>query len=146
MNDTINFILNTKDIKAVKKMKIVPGVENINIFEFLIYIEVTTNNQIRRHLSNIVDLEGLDKEILNFSVKDVSTFIKELSSPSFIKIFEKYTKGEYKQNKELLDILKSYSLNKFLKVNKLMNGEAIGYHEILFPTRKKQLKKVLSSK
>lgn len=142
MDESINFISSTKEYKAVKKMKVIPGVKEMDVLEFLVSVEVTTNLQINRLLEKMVDVNGLNLEVSNLFTKDVTSFIKEISS-SFVKNIEKYIKAPYKQDKELLDVLKSYSLNKYLLHNKIMEEDAVGYYKILFPARKKQLKKAI---
>jgi len=144
MNESINFISSTKEYKAVKKMKVIPGVKEMDILEFLVSVEVTTNLQINRLLEKIVDTNTFNLEIEKLFTKDVTSFIKEISSASFLKVIEKnILKDEYKKDKELLDVLKSYSLNKYLLHNKIMEEDAVGYYKILFPARKKQLKKAI---
>lgn len=144
MTELINFISNTKDYKAVKKMKISPGVKDLDILEFLSSVEVTTNLQLLRLIENIIDINDFNLEISKLFSKDVSSFIKEINSPLFLKTIEKVVKKEYKNNvKELTDVLKSYSLNRYLIENKVLEEDAVGYYKILFPSRKKQLKKAI---
>lgn len=143
MSDTINFISNTKEYRAVKKMKIVPGVKDLDILEFLASVEVTTNLQINNYIEKVIDVNLFNLEVYKYFSKDLSSFIKEMSSVSFIKILENVIKEPYKKDKELIDILKSYSLNKYFLNNNLMDENAVGYYKILFPSRKKQLKKAI---
>jgi hypothetical protein len=144
MTESINFISNTKDYKAVKKMKISPGVKDIDILEFLASVEVTTNLQILRLIEKIIDVDSFNLEISKLFSKDTTSFIKEINSPLFLKVIEKVINSEYKKDiKELTEVLKSYSLNRYLIENKLLEEDAIGYYKILFPSRKKQLKKAV---
>jgi len=144
MSEIINFISNTKEYRAVKKMKIVPGVKDLDILEFLVSVQVTTNLQILRLIEKIIDVNAFDIEISKLFTKDISSFIKEINSSSFLKIIDQVIKEEYKKDsKEILDVLKSYSLNRYLLSNQLMEDDAVGYYKILFPARKKQLKKAV---
>ncbi len=144
MNQTINFIANTNDFKSVKKMKIIPGVKDLDILEFLISIEVTSNFQINKYLGKIINLTSFNLEISKLFSKDPSFFIKEINLSNFSKIVEKSLNVEYKGNlKEVLDSLKSYTFNKYMLENNIMAENAVGYYKILFPTRKKQLKKII---
>ncbi len=143
MDETINFISSTKEYKAVKKMKVIPGVKEMDVLEFLVSVEVTTNLQINRLLEKMVDITSFNLEVSKLFTKDATSFIKEINSSAFAKNIEKTINDTYKQNKELLDVLKSYSLNKYLLHNKIMEEDAVGYYKILFPARKKQLKKAI---
>lgn len=144
MTENINFIANTNDFKSVKKMRILEGVKDSDILEFLASVQVTTNTQILKLLEKIVNLSLINQEISKLLSKEVSSFLKEINSSNFLKIIENNIYPEYKKNsKEIISILKSYSLNKYLIENKLMEEDAIGYYKILFPTRKKQLKKAI---
>jgi len=144
MDQTINFISNTADYRAVKKMKVNADIKPINILEFLISVEVTTNLQINRLLEKIVDITSFSLEIEKLFSKDIPSFLKEINSASFIKIIEQSIQSEYKNNiKDVLEVLKSYAFNKYLIYNKLMVDDVVGYYKILFPARKKQLKKVI---
>ncbi len=144
MSGNINFIANTKDFKSVKKMRVLPEVKDIDLLEFLVSVEVTTNIQINRLLEKIFNLTVINQEVSKLFSKDASSFLKEINSNSFLKVIESNVYSEYKGDlKEIVPIIKSYVFNRYLIENNLIEENAVGYYRILFPTRKRQLKKAI---
>lgn len=144
MTEQINFIANTADFKSVKKMRVLDGVKKKDVLEFLASIEVSTNAQILKKLNNIVDLTSFENEISNLLGKDISSFLNEINSSGFNKIVEKNIKKEYSKDlNKIIPILRSHSLNFYLLKNKLLDEDSVGYYKIIYPTRKKILKKVI---
>lgn len=141
MSEAINFISNTKDYKFVKKLKIEKETEKIEILDFLIFIEISTNLEIQKYLQKIINLNGFEKEItlhFNNNLQNLNNF---LNSNNFSKLIEKYMLKNT-SDKEVTDLLKAYFLNKYFMEKKVFENNAFGYYNVLFPSRKKQLKNI----
>jgi len=144
MEESIQFISNLKDFISVKKMKIAPEVTKSDIVEFLAAVQVSTNTKIKEYLEKIIDITKFNKETESLIALEPTKFFTEVNSTKTKKIISGLLSSEI--NKDLKDALIQayvvYLTEKYL----ISKGFVIGYHGIIFPTRKKQLKKVIKGK
>jgi len=142
MEESIQFMSNLKGFISVKKMKIAPEVTKSDIVEFLAAVQVSTNLKIREYLEQIIDITKFNKDTEYLMGLEPTKFFTDVSSAKTKKIIVPFLKEDI--HKDLKDALAQayvvYLTEKYL----ISKGFVIGYHGIIFPTRKKQLKKVIS--
>jgi len=141
MEESIQFISNIKGFVSVKKMKIAPEVTKTDIVEFLAAIQISTNTKIKEYLEQIIDINKLIKETEGLMAQEPTKFFTDINSSKTKKIISSHLSED--MNKDLKDAIAQayivYLTEKYL----ITKGFVIGYHGILFPARKKQLKKVI---
>ncbi len=142
MEESIQFISNLKGFISVKKMKIAPEVTKSDIVEFLAAVQVSTNLKIREYLEQIIDITKFNKDTESLMLLEPTKFFTDVNSAKTKKLIVPFLKEDI--HKDLKDALAQayvvYLTEKYL----ISKGFVIGYHGIIFPTRKKQLKKVIS--
>jgi len=143
-DEYIQFMSNIKDFNPDTKLVFNSKTTDLDILKYYISIQTPINKKITSLLEKVIDVKKLEQNNLALFKMDEDSFLKELNSSVFSKTIEKYLATEYKSNlKEVIDIFKSYSFNRYLLENNIMAENAVGYYKILFPTRKKQLKKAI---
>jgi len=141
MEESIQFMSSLKGFISVKKMKIAPEVTKSDIVEFLAAVQVSTNLKIREYLEQIIDITKFNKDTEHLMVLEPNKFFVEVNSAKIKKVIVTFLKDDIR--KDLKDALaQAYVV--YLTEKYLISKEyVIGYHGIIFPTRKKQLKKVI---
>lgn len=140
MSERIDFVSNVKGFTAVKKMNIDATKKSEDILQFLVSIQVSTNNKIKSLLAEIVDVEKLVSENKDLYDLDMPAFLTELYAAKTKKKINAVIPKDV--DKKLKDGLYEAVLVYLLEDYFLKNKKVIGYHQILFPALKK-LKKAI---
>jgi len=141
MEESIQFISNLKGFVSVKKMKIAPEVTKTDIVEFLAAVQISTNTKIKEYLEQIVDINKFNKDTENLLTQEPTKFFTDVNSAKTKKVIIALLAED--MNKDLKDAIAQayvvYLTEKYL----VSHGFVVGYHGIIFPARKKQLKKII---
>ena len=141
MEENIQFISNLKGFVSVKKMKIAPEVTKTDIVEFLAAIQISTNTKIKEYLEQIIDITKFNKDTENLLAQEPTKFFTDVNSAKIKKVIIAFLPLD--MNKDLKDAISQayvvYLTEKYLVAHEFV----MGYHGIIFPARKKQLKKII---
>ncbi len=141
MEENIQFVSNLKGFVSVKKMKITPEVTKTDIVEFLAAIQISTNTKIKEYLEQIIDITKFSKDTESLMAQEPAKFFTDVNSAKTKKIIIALLVED--MHKDLKAALAQayvvYLTEKYL----VTKGFIIGYHGIIFPARKKQLKKII---
>jgi len=143
MEEGIQFISTLKDFVCIKKLKVDEEVTKEDIIEFLAAVQVSTDLKIKDYLEKIIDSKKLLDSIKEMFSKDYSIFFTEVNSSKVKKIITELlpqTMGKDMKD-AFIDAYKVYLIEKYCLQNKMV----LSYHQIIFPSRKKQLKKALKA-
>lgn len=143
MEEGIQFISTLKDFVCVKKLKVDEEVTKEDIIEFLAAVQVSTDLKIKDYLEKIIDSNKLLDSTKEMFSKDCSGFFTEVNSSKVKKIITELlpqTMGKDMKD-AFIDAYKVYLIEKYCLQNKMV----LSYHQIIFPSRKKQLKKALKA-
>ncbi len=135
----IQFIVNLDKFVSVKKLKIEPKVTNTDVVEFLGSIQFTCSQKIDDFLEKIFDTDSLLDQTKDLLDLDFCEFYKQLNSLKTKKIITASMKQdlEKKQKDAFVSACKIYLLNRYCTKNKMI----LSYNQILFPSKKKIMKK-----
>jgi len=141
MEEYIQFISNLKNFTSVKKMKITSETTNTDVVEFLASVQLSKNTKIREYLEKIIDIKKLEDQTKYLFDLDFNIFFKELKSSKLKKIIlDLLPQTMDKAYKDaFLESYYVYLIERYFKLKDI----SICYHQILYPTRKKQLKKII---
>jgi len=143
MEEGIQFISTLKDFVCIKKLKVDEEVTKEDIIEFLAAVQVSTDLKIKDYLEKIIDSKKLLDSTKEMFSKDYSIFFTEVNSSKVKKIITELlpqTMGKDMKD-AFIDAYKVYLIEKYCLQNKMV----LSYHQIIFPSRKKQLKKALKA-
>ena len=139
MEESIQFIANTKGWVSIKKLKVTEQTDPRSIMEFLGSLGTGLDRKVEESLGKIVELEKLNAvldEILGETGKDAGTIIREVNGRKVGAIVnELVEKPEWQkgEQKEVSEFLKVYAMKKALKSIKIR----VDYSEIKIPGMKK---------
>ncbi|MBU2100568.1 DUF2666 family protein [Candidatus Micrarchaeota archaeon] len=139
MEESIQFIANTKGWISVKKLKVTEQTDPRTVMEFLASLGTGIDRKVEENLGKIVEIEKLNyvlNEILGETGKDVSAVLREVNGRKVNAIVnELVEKPEWQkgEKKEVGEFLKVYSMRKALKEVKIR----VDYSEINIPGMKK---------
>ncbi len=139
MEESIQFIANTKSWVSIKKLKVTEQTDPRSIMEFLGSLGTGLDRKVEESLGKIVELEKLDSvldEILGETGKNPGDIIREVNGRKVSAIVnELVEKPEWQkgEKKEVSEFLKVYAMKKALKNVKVR----VDYSEIKIPGMKK---------
>jgi len=142
MEETIQFIANTKGWVSIKKLKVTEQTDPKTIIEFLASLSTGLDRKVEESLGKIVELEKLNAvldEVLNETGKNAGEIIQAVNGRKINAVAnelaeqDKWQKGE---KKEVAEFLKVYAMKKALKAVKVR----VDYSEIDIPGMKKAKK------
>lgn len=143
MEESIQFVANYGDWRAVKKLKVEAATDARTIMEFLASLGTGIDRKIEENLRKTVGLEGVDAAISEIQGKGREAIAEILAEVSGRKvnsaIKEACTKPELQKNeqKELIGFCKAYAMRKALKEAGLM----VDYSGVEIPGMKRLQKK-----
>jgi len=142
MDETIQFIANCGQWKAIKKLKIEPATEPKTVMEFLASLGTGIDRKIEENLQKTVDLAKVDAAIEEASLgkSDVAEAIAEVSSRKVNSVIKEVCeKPELQKNvqKELIQFCKVYAMRKALAKAELN----VDYSSVDIPGMKRLMKK-----
>ena len=126
MDNEIQFIANTNDWKAVKKLKIEDNVQGIDIATFLASVSISFDTKIEDYIKKSVNAKPIDEYIDTITKgtfkteEDISKVLKAINSTAANKAINACIKEELtpKEKDLLKSFLKSYLTRKtLLKIN-----------------------------
>lgn len=134
----IQFVANYADWKAIKKITITDKTDPRTVAEFLAGLTMSVDNKIEANLRKIVDLDKVDKAIVEVGIgkKDVAKAIEEVNSRKISSVINEITqKPELQKNeqKELQQFCKAYAMRKALQAAEII----VDYSEIDIPGLKR---------
>lgn len=144
MEESIQFMANYEDWKAIKKLKIEAATEPRTIMEFLASLGMGIDRKIADNLGKIVDLEKVDKAIEEIesgkgaqAIEEIITQVNSRKVNSVIN--EICAKEELQKNeqKELIGFCKVYAMRKALS----NAGLFVDYANVEIPGMKRLMKK-----
>ncbi len=146
MDETIQFIANYSDWKAIRKLKIEPTTDPRTVMEFLASLETGIDRKVEENLRKFVDLDRVDAAIAELELvkgkENVAKAIAEVGSRKVNSVIKEIcTKPELQKNeqKELIGFCKVYAMRKALKET----GLFVDYSSVEIPGMKRlQRKKV----
>jgi hypothetical protein len=143
MEETIQFIANCSNWKAVKKLKITDKTDPKTVLEFLASLSTGIDRKVEEQLGKIVKLEKLDnqlKEIFSDSKKSPEEIIRIVNGSKINKTIKEMvsslTEMQSNEQKEISQFLKVYAMRKALKQGKIF----VDYSTIEIPGMKKLMK------
>jgi len=142
MEDSIQFIANYGDWKAIKKLAVVEGMQPRTVMEFLAGLATSLDAKVEENLRKEVDLSRLDSvleeglEGIGKSEADIAKALRTVNSRNVSSIIREISEKEELQKnekKELAQFCKTYATRKALKACKL----PFDYSEINIPGMKR---------
>jgi len=142
MEETIQFIANTKGWVSMKKMKITEQTDPKSIMEFLASLGTGLDRKVEDSLGKIVEIEKLNivlNEVLNETGKNAGEIIQAMNSRKISAIVNELVeqdKWQTGEKKEVGEFLKVFAMRKALKTVNVR----VDYSEIKIPGMKKPKK------
>ncbi|PIN98609.1 MAG: hypothetical protein COT90_03450 [Candidatus Diapherotrites archaeon CG10_big_fil_rev_8_21_14_0_10_31_34] len=142
MEETIQFIANTKGWVSIKKMKITEQTDPKSIMEFLASLGTGLDRKVEDSLGKIVEIEKLNivlNEVLNETGKNAGEIIQAMNSRKISAIVNELVeqdKWQTGEKKEVGEFLKVFAMRKALKTVNVR----VDYSEIKIPGMKKPKK------
>jgi len=139
MEETIQFIANTKGWISIKKMKITEQTDPKSIMEFLASLGTGLDRKVEESLGKIVEIEKLNSvldEVLNETGKSSGEIIQAMNGRKISAVVNELVeqdKWQTGEKKEVAEFLKVYATRKALKTIKVR----VDYSEIKIPGMKK---------
>lgn len=144
MEESIQFVANCGEWKAIKKLRIEPATDSRMIMEFLASLETGIDRKIEENLRKTVDLDRVDAAIgglgLGKGGENVAVAIAEVAGRKVNSVIaEVCSKPELQKNeqKELIGFCKVYAMRKALNET----GLSIDYSSVDIPGMKRLVKK-----
>ncbi len=144
MDESIQFIANYEDWKAIKKFKVEPSTEPRTIMEFLASLGTSLDAKIEANLRKVVDLGKADAAIAEIEAGKGKEAIAEIIAEvggrkvnSAINEVCNLPELQRNEQKELADFCKVYALRKALK----NAGLNVDYSSVDIPGMKRLQKK-----
>ncbi len=146
MDETIQFIANYSDWKAIRKLKIEPATDPRTVMEFLASLETGIDRKVEENLRKIAELDRVDAAIAELELvkgkENVAKAIAEVNSRRVNAVINEIcAKPELQKNekKELVGFCKVYAMRKALG----QAGLSVDYSSVEIPGMKRlQRKKV----
>ncbi len=137
--EQIQFVANVDKFVSVKKLKIEPKVTKEDIVEFFASIQFSCNQKIDDFLEKIVDVVKLQEQTNQLFDLKFNEFYEEINKPKTKKIITSLLPShiEKKQKDAYVEAIRVYLLNKFCVKNKII----LSYNQVVFPSKKKIMKK-----
>jgi len=142
MEESIQFIANTKGWIAIKKLKVTEQTDPRSVMEFLAGLGTGIDRKVEENLGKIVEIEKLNsvlEEILNETGKSAGEIVQAMNSRKIGAVVnELVEKSEWQKGEknEVAEFLKVYATRKALRNIKVR----VDYSEIKIPGMKKPKK------
>jgi hypothetical protein len=143
-SETVQFIANCGQWKAIKKLKIEPATDPRTVMEFLASLETGIDRKIEENLRKVVDLGKVDAAIAEIGAgkgkEAIAETIAEVSSRKVNSVINEIcAKPELQKNerKELIGFCKVYAMRKALNEA----GLSVDYSSVDIPGMKRLMKK-----
>jgi hypothetical protein len=139
--ESIQFFANMDGFVSIKKLKKTDDLKIEDIIEYLASIQFTCNNRIGFYLEKLIDFKEINKFVEDNKLYnlDFKEFYDQIYSRKLKSIINKSIPNhiEKQQRKCYIEAIKIYLLDKYMFLKK----KNIAYHHIVFPSKKKIMKK-----